>query len=338
MKVISLFSGCGGFDLGFKNAGFEIVYANDFDKAIWETYEKNHKMLIDKRNIKDVPSAEIPDAEGIIGGPPCQSWSLAGAMRGIHDERGQVFYEYIRVLNEKQPLFFVAENVPGICSRAHLSEFEKIIMNFKKLKYNVNYKQLKARDYGVAQERNRVFIVGYHESLGKKFEFPNPTHVKEPMEVLSDKTLKNWFTLREAIGDLPVAKPAKERNKSNESLEIPNHEYMNGDFSSIYMSRNRRREWDEQSFTIQAGGRHAPLHPSSSKMHKVDTDKCEFEGEKPKIRRLSIRECARIQSFPDNFIFYYTNVNDGYKMVGNAVPVKVAEVIAKQIKDDLEGH
>jgi len=334
MKVISLFSGCGGLDIGFKNVGFEIGYANDFDKAIWETYETNHNIIIDKRNIKDIPSHEIPDADGIIGGPPCQSWSLAGAMRGINDERGQGFCEYIRVLRDKQPLFFVAENVPGIISRAHLPEFKKIIMALEELGYNVNYKQLNARDYGVAQDRKRVFIIGYHKKTGKTFKFPNPGYVKEPKELLSAEELKRWVTLKEAIGDLPEATPAIGKNKANESLKIPNHEYMNGSFSSIYMSRNRRRGWDEQSFTIQASGRHAPLHPSSDKMCKVETDRWEFETNAPKFRRLSVRECAILQTFPNDFVFKYTSINDGYKMVGNAVPVRLAEVIAKTIKCD----
>ena len=110
---------------------------------------------------------------------------------------------------------------------------------------------------------------------------------------------------------------------------------MNGSFSSIYMSRNRKKRWDAQSFTIQAGGRHAPLHPSSSEMIKIEKDKWEFENPNPRYRRLSVRECARIQTFPDDFTFCYQNIADGYKMIGNAVPVRLAEVIARKIKSDL---
>lgn len=139
----------------------------------------------------------------------------------------------------------------------------------------------------------------------------------------------------DAIGDLPEPLPALDKNDANseEDLEIPNHEYMIGDFSSIYMSRNRVRSWNEQSFTIQAGGRHAPIHPQANKMIKVEKDKQIFDPDSPKpYRRLSVRECARIQTFPDDFIFKYKKVNDGYKMIGNAVPVKLSEAIAKQIK------
>jgi len=335
IKVTSLFSGCGGLDLGFTNAGFSIVFANDNDLDITETYEKNHNMRIDIRPIEEIPSNDILDSIGIIGGPPCQSWSLAGMMRGVKDKRGQLFYEYIRILRDKKPLFFVAENVPGIISKTHLPEFKKIISNFESYGYQVNYKLLDAKDYGVPQDRKRVFIVGYRKDLGIRFHFPIATHSEQTNQLFGEK-LKKWLTLKDAIGDLPEAKSAKEKNHANDNLEIPNHEYMIGEFSSHYMSRNRRRDWAEPSFTIQAGGRHAPLHPNSSEMRIVAKDKCEFVGEKPFFRRLSVRECARIQTFPDDFIFHYKNVADGYKMVGNAVPVKLAEVIAVAILNDLK--
>jgi len=321
MRIISLFSSVGGLDLGFENAGFKVVYANDIDKDVKETFEKNHSLELDNRSIIDVKSDEIPDAEGIVGGPPCQSWSLAGAMRGINDKRGQLFYEYIRILKDKQPLFFLAENVPGIISKTHLPEFLKLLKEFEKVGYNVSYKLLNAKEFGVPQERKRVFVVGFRKDIGKKFSFPQ-----------SDK---NKISLKEAIGDLPESKPAKDKNKANENLKIRNHEHMNGGFSTIYMSRNRRKNWEDQSFTIQAGGRHAPLHPSSTKMVKVGKDEWKFKEKDADYRRLSVRECARIQTFPDNFEFIYDQIAKGYKMIGNAVPVKLAEAIAKKIKKDL---
>lgn len=327
MKIASLFSGCGGLDLGFTTAGFKMVYANDFDKICWETFEKNHGVKIDGRSIVDLKSEEIPAVDGIIGGPPCQSWSLAGEMRGIKDKRGQLFYEYIRILKDKKPKFFLAENVPGIISKTHLPTFNKILEEFKKVEpgYDVTYKLLNAADYGVPEERKRVIVVGFRKDLGIKFEFPEPTHSED------GKIKPKWISLKEAIGDLPKPIPAKEKNKTNENLQCPNQEHMNGGFSTIYMSRNRRKSWEEPSFTIQAGGRHAPLHPDSSKMKKIGPDKWEFESKNQKYRRLSVRECARIQTFPDDFIFYYNNIADGYKMIGNAVPVELAEVIARRI-------
>jgi len=320
-KIISLFSGCGGLDLGFSNAGFNLIFANDNDKDVWATFEKNHNIGIDKRSITEVKSREIPDAVGIIGGPPCQSWSLAGSMKGVKDPRGKLFYEYIRILEDKKPLFFVAENVPGIISKTHLQEFKNIISEFEKVGYSVSYKLLNAKDFNVPQERKRVIVVGYRKDLKKTFVFPEPN--------------KKTISLKESIGDLKNAVPAKEKNKPNSNLSNVNNEYLNGGFSSMYMSRNRRKKWNELSFTIQAGGRHAPLHPSSDEMIKVEKDKWDFKpGENAKHRRLSVRECSRIQTFPDDFIFLYDNVVKGYKMIGNAVPVKLAEAIAKKIKND----
>lgn len=198
-----------------------------------------------------------------------------------------------------------------------------IVNSFKKFGYNVTFKLLDAKDYGVPQERKRVIIVGYHEKMGKKFEFPEPQEHKPK--------------LKEAIKDLPEPIPASQKNKTNGKLEISNHEYMNGGFSTIYMSRNRVRGWDEPSFTIQAGGRHAPCHPKAPKMKFVEQNKREFvEGKEYLYRRLSVRECARIQTFPDKFIFYYNQIADGYKMIGNAVPVKLAELLARKIMADLK--
>ena len=326
-------------DLGFTNAGFQLIYANDNSPRVWETFEKNHNVHIDRRSLFNIEASEIPDAEGIVGGPPCQSWSLAGEMRGAKDQRGQLFYEYIRILETKKPLFFLAENVPGIISKTHLPEFKKIIKKFESLGYKVTYQQLDARDFGVPQERKRVIVVGIKKSLGFKFEFPQPTHSEHPNKTLQNQLLiHKWLTLKDAIGNLPEPSAAQGKNRANEKLALPNHEYMNGSFSTIYMSRNRRRTWDEPSFTIQAGGRHAPLHPSSTKMVNVEPDLWKFDGANPIFRRLSVRENARIQTFPDDFIFYYTGVADGYTMIGNAVPVKLAEVIAKKIKADVEKH
>lgn len=319
MKIASLFSGCGGLDLGFSNAGFELAYANDIDKDTWETFEKNHGLTIDKRSICEVKPSDMPDVAGFVGGPPCQSWSLAGEMRGVNDPRGKMFYEYIRLLKAKKPLFFVAENVAGIVSKTHLPEFMKIVKEFEGVGYNISYKLVNAKDFGVPQERKRVIVVGYRKDTNKTFSFPMPDGKK--------------YVLSDALKGLPSSKPALPKNQPNEKLGFPNHEHMIGGFSTIYLSRNRRRSWDEPSFTIQAGGRHAPLHPGSAKMVKKGADDWTFAG--PNYRRLSVRECARVQAFPDDFIFYYDNVAKGYKMIGNAVPVKLAEGIAKKIKADL---
>lgn len=326
MQLISLFTGAGGLDLGFKKAGFNIVWANEFDHTIWETFEYNFPQVkLDKRSIVNVLASEIPDGiDGIIGGPPCQSWSEAGAGRGINDKRGQLFYDYIRILKATQPKFFLAENVSGILHPKHQAAFANIIKEFKNAGYEVSYKLLNANDYDVPQDRLRVVIVGYHKKLNKKYKFPEPQKYKP--------------ILKDAIFDLRLAKPAKDKNKTNGGeLKIPNHEYMNGGFSSIYMSRNRVRSWNEPSFTIQAGGRHAPLHPQAPKMKFIEQNKRIFIiGKEHLYRRLSVRECARIQTFPDSFIFKYRDIADGYKMIGNAVAVNFAYHLAKKIYEDLK--
>lgn len=325
-RVVSLFSGCGGLDLGFEKAGFNVVWANEFDGKIWDTFLSNFKhIILDRRSICDVSSDDVPEADGVIGGPPCQSWSEAGAGRGINDSRGKLFYEYIRILGDKQPLFFLAENVSGMLHDKHGEAVDNIIKQFEKAGYNVEFELLNARMFNVPQDRKRVIFIGYRKDLGIRFNFNKLQFGDLP-------------TLKDAIWDLRnSAKPAKEGNKANDSLNIPNHEYMTGGFSTIYMSRNRVRSWGEPSFTIQAGGRHAPIHPQAPKMIFVEKNRRIFvKGKEKSYRRLSVRECARVQTFPDEFVFKYHSVADGYKMIGNAVPVEFAKVLAKKIYEDLK--
>jgi len=320
-KVVALFSGAGGLDLGFENAGFDIIYANEYDKTIWETYEKNHKAFLDKRDIRKIKSSEIPDCDGIIGGPPCQSWSEAGRMKGFGDARGQLFLEFIRILKDKQPKFFVAENVVGMLSSAHGDAVQNILKMFDDANYDVTLTLVNASDYGVPQDRKRVFYIGFRKDLNLDFKLEL---IRQPIVTLKDVI----WDLRDSVI------PALPKNKTNgDKCTIPNHEYMTGSFSTIYMSRNRVRSWDEPSFTIQAGGRHAPIHPQAPKMMFIEQNKRVFvPGKENLYRRLSVRECARIQTFPDNFILYYNDIADGYKMIGNAVPVKLAEQVALCIK------
>ena len=324
--MASLFAGAGGLDLGFHQAGFEIAWANEYDKNIWATYESNSpNTYLERRSITEVEPEEIPSIQGLIGGPPCQSWSEAGMSRGIDDHRGQLFFEYLRLLAAKRPQFFLAENVAGLLFARHHEAFSEILDKFCELGYNVSYGLLNANAFGVPQSRHRVIIVGYQTSLGKFFIPPEPT----PLE---DRPV-----LKDAIWDLREnPTPAYEGAYANPDLEIPNHEFLVGSYSTIFMSRNRVRSWGEPSFTIQAGGRHAPLHPQAPKMIKVEKDLRTFvEGEEKLYRRLSVREAARVQTFPDDFIFQYKSVLNGYKMIGNAVPVEFARRLAIQINDDL---
>lgn len=323
-QVASFFSGAGGLDLGFKKADFSIIYANEYDKEIWETYSKNHpETLLDKRSITEIDSSEVPACDGIIGGPPCQSWSEAGMRRGINDDRGKLFFEFIRILENKSPAFFLAENVSGMLHPRHSEALKNIQNTFSDIGYDVFFKLLNAADFGVAQDRKRVIFIGFRKDLNINYQFPEPC--------------KKRKTLKDVIFDLKdTALPAPNKYHANLNLKIPNHEYMTGSFSTIYLSRNRVRTWDQTSFTIQAGGRHAPIHPKAPVMKKIDTDRFMFDGDTENYRRLSVRECARIQGFPDDFIFYYKNVSAGYKMIGNAVAVDFAFELAKSIRAHLD--
>lgn len=324
MNIISLFSGAGGMDLGFIKAGFKIIAANEYDQTIFETYEKNHSAELIKGDIRKISSKDFPECDGIIGGPPCQSWSEAGSLRGIDDERGKLFYEYIRILKDKQPKFFVAENVSGMFASRHSKAVNNIIRMFENagIGYNVYIKMLNASDFNVPQDRKRVFYIGFRKDL-------NIDNYKFPLELEDIKTLKD------AIWDLKDnVIPALPKNKTNgDYCSIPNHEYFTGSYSTIYMSRNRVRAWNQPGYTVQASGRQCQLHPQAPTMIKVEDDMFIFApGSESLYRRLSVRECARLQTFPDDFKFYYESLNDGYKMVGNAVPVNLAYEVAKSIK------
>ena len=328
MRIISLFSGAGGLDLGFERAGFDIVAANEYDKTIWTTYEKNHMAPLIKGDIRNIKESDLPyEVDGIIGGPPCQSWSEAGALRGIDDERGRLFFDYIRILRDKQPKFFLAENVSGMLSNRHSNAVKTIISLFEKCSYDVTIDLVNAADYGVPQDRKRVFYIGFRKDLNIRFMFPEQT----------TRLSEQKKTLKDAIGDLAdTAVPALSKNKTNGALKVANHEYFIGAYSTIFMSRNRVRGWDQQAFTVQASGRQCQLHPQAPEMLLIEKNKRIFvPGKEELYRRLTVRECARIQGFPDDFEFIYTDVDTGYKMIGNAVPVDLAYIIAESIKQYL---
>ena len=328
-NLLSLFAGAGGMDLGFEKAGFNVAIANEFDKKICPTYRHNHthtKLIEGDIRKIDMIDLEGQEIVGIIGGPPCQSWSEAGALKGIDDERGQLFYDYIRILRQVKPKFFVAENVSGILAARHKEAIEEIKEKFKRSGYTLFMKMLNAEDYECPQDRDRVFFIGFRSDLGiKEFIWPEPIEPKT--------------TLRDAIWDLQDSVvPALEKNKRNPNVKVLNHEYFQGSYSTIFMSRNRVRSWDETGYTVQASGRQCQLHPQAPKMIKVEKNKQVFvPGKEDLYRRMSVREVARLQCFPDDFEFLYEEVDYGYKMIGNAVPVNLAYHVAKRIMETLEG-
>lgn len=199
---------------------------------------------------------------------------------------------------------------------------------FDEAGYDVNLKMLNANDFNVPEDRDRVFYIGFRKDLNiHDFEYPTP--------------LEHKPTLREAIWDLQeTAIPAREKNHTNGGdCAIPNNEYFTGAFSPIFMSRNRVRSWDEPGFTVQASGRQCQLHPQAPKMIKVEKNLQKFvPGKEHLYRRMTVREVARVQSFPDNFVFLYDEVNMGYKMIGNAVPVNLAYHVAMSIRRALDRH
>lgn len=322
MNVISLFAGCGGFDLGFERAGFNVVWANEYDESIHETYRLNHpNTILNTSDIRTLSSCEIPDCDGIIGGPPCQAWSEGGKRLGIEDPRGQLFLEFIRIVQNKQPKFFVIENVQGILDNKHKKSLKKFITLLDESGYRISYKLLNAADYKIPQDRFRVFFIGIRNDLQNEFQFP-------------DAVNKTPITLREAIGDI-VEEPRYYDDEPvlDVNIQRANHDCYTGRYDSKYMARNRVRAWDETSFTIQAQARNTPQHPQAPKMTYISYNQRSFaKGYEHLYRRLSVRECARIQTFPDKFVFKYSNIKDGYKMVGNAVPPRLAWYIANQIK------
>lgn len=318
MNLISFFSGCGGLDLGFKQAGFNITWANDNSPSIWETYNNNFpETTLSTQSITNIDIKSLPqDTIGIIGGPPCQSWSNAGKKRGMEDPRGKLFLSFINIIKEQQPYFVLAENVKGLLSARNKSSYEDICKSFDDAGYDLFVKCLNASNYGVPQNRERVIFIGFRKDLKIKYEFPQPLIEKK--------------TVRHAISDLQRSAVAV--NNANNCL-FPNHVYWEGGFSYIFMSRNRVLDWNGQAFTIQASGRQTSIHPQAPAMIKVEKDVCMFSEEHASLyRRLTVRECARLQTFPDDFLFHYTNINNGYKMIGNAVPVELARHLAESIK------
>lgn len=310
LSVVSLFAGAGGLDTGLKMAGFHTIWANEIDKDACETFISNHpKTYMERGDVRNVE--QFPKADLVVGGYPCQGFSLAGN-RLVTDERNYLYREFVRCLRQSRPKFFIAENVKGLLTMAGGQVIKAMIDDFKNEGYEVTHFLANAKDYGVPQDRERVFIIGVRSDINFEYVPPEPTHgegfnVKRP-----------YVTLKESIGHL----------KPNEIGEI-----YEGGFSSRFLSRNRKRSWNEVSFTIQASGRHAPLHPSGAEMIKLGTDNW-ILPETTDHRRLSFRECALIQTFPADYI-WKGSIGSIYKQIGNAVPCLLAKEVAKPIADYL---
>ena len=298
--AISLVGGAGGLDIGFERAGFKTIWANDFEPDACKTHENWSDAKVVCGDIAKVDINTIPDADIILGGFPCQGFSLSGP-RKIDDSRNVLYKHYVKIVKKKKPLMFVGENVKGILTMGGGQVIEAIIEEFSECGYDVYCKLLNARDFEVPQDRERVIICGFRKDLNiKHFEYPTPRGF--------------IVTLREALKNIP---------------EPTDDEVCMAPYSSRFMSRNRKRGWDEVSYTIPAMAKQVTLYPGSPDMNKIDKDLWEF-GKEGITRRLSWREAAAIQTFPADLEFYGDLVSK-YKQIGNAVPVKLAEIVATHL-------
>ena len=305
LKVVSLFSGAGGLDLGLIEAGHKIVWANDFDADAVETYRKNIGDHIVLGDIKGIAADQIPDCDIVVGGFPCQGFSVANAKRNTLDERNQLYKEFLRVLDAKAPKYFLAENVKGILSLGKGEVIKAIVKDFENvgLGYKVVYKLLNAANYGVPQTRQRVIIVGVRSDLDVDFEYPEPTNSKT-----GENGLPVWVSVSQAIGHFP---------DPDEPNDVPNHVYSKYKVKVRNFTGHRQTDPDKPSPTILArgnggGGVCAIPH---------------YNG----LRRMTVRESASVQTFPEDFVFV-GRLNSCYRQVGNAVPVKLAFEIGRQFK------
>jgi DNA (cytosine-5)-methyltransferase 1 len=303
LTAISLFSGCGGFDFGASQAGVEFLWANDIDPVAGSAYRSIFPDV--DFHVGDIQEVKFfPKADVLVGCYPCTGFSVAARRRWkTREERdltnieGNFLYrEFLRVLAQSTPKYFFVENVRGMVSAKDGWFFEQQLKCFQEAGYKVYHKLLYAPDYGLSQARKRVFIVGVRADISHKFNyvFTPPTHGAG----------KNcpYRTIHDAIGDMPL---------------WPEGEFLHYKFHGHYLTRNRKRRWDEQSFTIVANASHVPLHPQGSPMSFVAKDTWQLNGDFN--RRLSWRECVRLQGLPD-YISPQGNLQDLYRVVGNAVP------------------
>ncbi len=312
LRVASLFCGCGGTDVGiegdftflgrhYPKNSFHIVYANDIEESACKLFEENFGLTPDNRDIRTVQSSELPDFDILTGGFPCQSFSIVAQnpkRLGVKDERGTLFFEMCRILREKQPKCFIAENVKGLLSANKHEAFPLIIKEFEESGYNVSYKLVNSANYGVPQRRERVIIVGIRKDLGVTFEFPDEPITSEDEfatlgAVVEDNVPEKYFFSEKAVLGMQRAK--KDMNKG------------------------RAQALDKPCNTV---GSHL------AKVSLNSTDPVLFvDG---RYRRFTPREVARIQSFPESFVLSGTESSQ-YRALGNAIAPVMIWHIARQV-------
>lgn len=303
MRIVSLFSGAGGLDLGLIQAGHKVIWANDNDPDAVETYRRNigkHAVL---GPIEAVNSRDIPDCDAVVGGFPCQGFSQANLKRTGKDERNKLYLEFLRVVNDKKPDYFLAENVRGILSLEQGRAIKRIVSDFQAAGYRVKYQLFNAADFGVPQSRFRVIIAGIRRDLSEEadFEFPEPTHSRV---VQRGSTLRPWRTVSQGLVGVP--------DPDEKPDAVPNQEYSKYKVTNRNFTGHRATDPDKPCPTILArgngkGGVCAIQHPGGH-------------------RRMSVRESAAMQTFPMDFQFEGA-MNSAYRQVGNAVPVLFARAL-----------
>lgn len=299
MKVVSLFSGAGGLDLGFKMAGNDIIWANDIYADAVATYEKNLGNHIILGDISSINTDCIPDCDIVIGGFPCQGFSVANTKRHAADERNALYKQLIRVIDAKRPKFFLAENVKGIKTLERGKVFQMILDDFSSMGYKVVSDTLNAADYGVPQKRLRVIIVGVRNDIDFEYSFPSPTNSE-----CGENGLPPWVSVAEAM------KPIPDPDLPN---SLPNHDYSKYKLQFNGYLGHRALDPGKPAPTVTArgddkGGVVVLPHPNG-------------------LRRMSCRELAAVQSFPLDFVFC-GNRSSVYRQIGNAVPPLLGYAVA----------
>jgi DNA (cytosine-5)-methyltransferase 1 len=305
MKVVSLFSGAGGLDLGLVLTGHEVVWANDSDPDCVTTYRQNLSPHITLADVATLPTTDIPDADLIVGGFPCQGFSLANLLRSADDDRNRLYRQFLRVVRAKRPDYFLAENVRGLLSLDKGRVMQKILEDFRSIGYDVEYRLFNVADFGVPQNRWRVIILGTRRARPslRKASFPEETHARVP----GTRNLRPWVSIGEALRGIP--------EPSHPEHGMLNHVCSKYKVTNRNFTGHRRTDPDKPSPTILArgngkGGVCALQHPNNH-------------------RRLTVRESAIIQTFPLRFEFH-GGLNSMYRQVGNAVPVLFARRLGEQ--------
>ena len=301
MNVVSLFSGAGGLDLGFIMAGHAIIWANDLYEDAVATYRANIGEHIVCQDISTIDADDIPDCDMVIGGFPCQGFSVANTKRHPGDERNALYRQLIRVIDAKKPKFFLAENVKGILSIGGGEVIKVILNDFMSLGYKVKYQLLNAADYGVPQCRFRVIIVGVRNDIDFKYQYPSPTNCKD-----GSISTPHWVTVGEALAGIP---------SPDEPNDIPNHIYSKYKLGFNGYIGHRPIDPNKPAPTVTGrgdgkGGVVILPHPNG-------------------LRRMSGRELATVQGFPMDYEFKGP-LSSVYRQIGNAVPPLLSYAVAKQ--------